>query len=156
MNTLPEDSGAYLRDVCKVLREKGIAPELTWPYDVSKFNDKPPWYADAFARLYRIKSYHRIYSVKDIKKSIALNHPVMVGILVFDSFLKNKDGIITMPNPGETSLGGHALVVTAYNSKNKTLRVKNSWSRRWGNKGYADIPESYFLRYGLDYWSVRV
>ena len=155
-NTFPADSGQYARDMCRVLKDKGIAPEMTWPYDVSKFNDSPPWYANAFAGLYKIKSYHRIYSVADIRKSIALDHPVAVGFKLFQKFLSFKGTVLPMPEKGERMVGGHEMIIVGYNKPNKTLRIKNSWGARWGDSGYVEIPEAYFLLYALDYWSVRV
>lgn len=155
-NTRPEDSGQFLRDMCKVLKEKGIAPEMTWAYDTSKFNEKPPAISDAFASFYKIKSYHKIYTLENLRKSIALNHPVGIGVIVHDSFMRNKDGMIPMPQGNEKRRGGHALVALGYDTKNKLIKVKNSWNVGWGKGGYAWIPEQYFLRFGLDYWSVRV
>lgn len=155
-NTYPQDSGQYLRDMCKVLNKEGIAPEMTCSYDTSKYNDHPNFVSYMFAPFWKASSYHRIYSIKDIKKSIALNHPVAFGIAVFESFPKNKDGMIPFPKESERRIGGHAMTMVGYNKDNKTLILKNSWGTRWGNVGYAEIPEDYFKDYGYDYWSIRV
>ena len=47
-NNVDEDSGAYLRDGIESLRKHGVCRESLWPYDVSKYRDKPPaeCYAD--------------------------------------------------------------------------------------------------------------
>src|ERR1700733_3057049 len=49
-NTVSTDSGAQIRDGIKVVVKQGAPPEIPdWPYDITKFADKPPAlaYADA-------------------------------------------------------------------------------------------------------------
>ena len=37
-----EDAGAEIRDGMKVLQQLGCAPEVDWPYDITKFTQTPP------------------------------------------------------------------------------------------------------------------
>src|SRR5215469_16450494 len=39
--TVSSDSGAQLRDGVKAVSKLGVCPEPEWPYDISKFTDKP-------------------------------------------------------------------------------------------------------------------
>src|SRR5882672_7429720 len=41
-HTVNSDSGAQIRDGMKVVAKQGAPPESDWPYDISKFADKPP------------------------------------------------------------------------------------------------------------------
>ena len=40
--TVRSDSGAMLRDGIKSVASQGVCPEPEWPYDISKFAEKPP------------------------------------------------------------------------------------------------------------------
>src|ERR1700758_4793922 len=40
--TVNTDSGAMIRDGMKSVAADGDAPETEWPYDITKFTDKPP------------------------------------------------------------------------------------------------------------------
>src|SRR5438445_13260812 len=47
--TVRSDSGAQIRDGIKSVASQGVCPETEWPYDITKFEQKPPSkaYADA-------------------------------------------------------------------------------------------------------------
>src|SRR5258708_3273681 len=59
-HTTNTDSGAMIRDGIKTLAKLGACPESEWPYDVSKFTQKPTDkdYADALK--YQIIAYYRL------------------------------------------------------------------------------------------------
>ncbi len=40
--TVNSDAGAQIRDGIKVVAKQGVPPETDWPYDITKFADKPP------------------------------------------------------------------------------------------------------------------
>src|SRR5450631_3498884 len=40
--TVSADSGAQIRDGIKVIAKLGVCPESDWPYDITKFTEKPP------------------------------------------------------------------------------------------------------------------
>ncbi|MEC8623830.1 MAG: C1 family peptidase [Bdellovibrionota bacterium] len=50
--------------------------------------------------------------------------------------LKNKD-----------LCGGHSIVLTGYNLRNRTFTFKNSWGKDWGQNGYGTIPFGYINSY---------
>src|SRR5919202_2452365 len=47
--TINSDSGAQIRDGIKSVGTQGVCPEDEWPYDITKFEEKPPekCYTDA-------------------------------------------------------------------------------------------------------------
>jgi len=132
-----DDSGATMSDGMKVLHEQGAATDVTWPYDISKFDQAPPAEADASAPANKINTVTQLASLNDVKAAIAAGKPVSFGFVVYDSFRKiGKDGKMPDPKSNEGVLGGHAVVAVGYNDKTKYLTVRNSWGDAWGDKGY--------------------
>jgi hypothetical protein len=41
INTLNEDSGAFIRDGLKVVNQLGAPHETLWPYDINRFTVQP-------------------------------------------------------------------------------------------------------------------
>jgi C1A family cysteine protease len=85
--------------------------------------------------------------------SLATKGPVVLGIQVFKGMLKTKTGIVPMPKKGERSLGGHAIAACGYDDEKELVKFKNSWSEKWGDKGYGYLPYEFVERYMMDAWS---
>jgi C1A family cysteine protease len=157
--TINEDAGAYIRDGMKVLQKIGCAPEKYLPYDVNRYREQPS--ADAYLNSgeFRITEYKRVSYLSTLKSILAEGYPVVMGMEVFDSFMTiGKDGIVPMPDPNkENSLGGHAVLICGYLQKNGELHyiVRNSWGKKWGDRGYCYIPESFFHKHVFDMWTGR-
>ena len=161
--TVNEDSGASIRDSVKVLNKYGAPPETEWPYDIAKFTQRPPDSAFTDALKDVALQYIRVWRAQGqyIKWSLTRKYPVLIGFTVYQSFEDiGSDGIMPMPSPTETILGGHAVLVVGYiviNGKRYWV-VKNSWGKGWAAEGYFYMPEEYLLDKGLasDFWSVRL
>jgi xylellain. Cysteine peptidase. MEROPS family C01A len=157
--TVNEDSGAKIRDGMKVLKKRGICPEVLHPYDISKFTVAPSQEAEDEAGEYKIDSYQRLNTLNDVKRSIYEGYPVVLGMAVYESFESDsvaKTGIVPVPKNYERVLGGHAMLIVGYKKIKQTLHliVRNSWGTDWGDKGYCYIPAS-FIRKGIifDLWT---
>ena len=61
-----------------------------------------------------------------------------------------------MPEPRETIMGGHAVCIVGYDDNKGTFKVRNSWSEKWGDKGYCYFPYKYILNPNLasDFWTI--
>jgi len=159
--TIPEDSGANIRDGMKVLQQMGCAREDDWPYDISKFTDTPSKKSSRNAMNYKIAAYHRVVSLVDLKTALADGYPVVLGIMVYESFESSQveaTGIVPLPRRGEKCLGGHAVLAVGYADDAKRMGTgkvicRNSWGDNWGDKGYFYLPYSYFRSNVSDMWT---
>lgn len=166
--TVSEDSGAYIRDGIKSLNKQGTCFESDWPYNIRVFTRKPSTLAYKNALPNTVKQYLKI-NVPDMnakKAAITTNHAIVFGISVYESFESDnasKTGLIPMPDPSESMLGGHAMAIVGYDD-NKVIgkskgafEVRNSWGPSWGDKGYCWIPYDYLNNTDLcdDNWIVK-
>ena len=151
--TIAEDSGASIRDECKVAAN-GICAEIFMPYDISKFTVPPSNDAELDAPKHKITTYKSVKGLEGIKQALTLCKPVLIGMSVFESFegaTIAKSGKMSMPKKSEKNLGGHAVLVVGYDDKKKVLIVRNSWGDTWGDKGYFYMPYAYIPN-TYDYW----
>ena len=151
----PFEEGTYPRIAMKVLLNYGVCHESFWPYspyqkDLARKN------ADRDAKRFRIKAYARLKSLIEMKRSLMVNGPFLVGIKVFSSWFNKraqKTGFIPMPKRNEEFMGGHAVCVVGYDDAKGFFKFKNSWGAQWAAKGYGYLPYEYLKRYCSDAWS---
>ena len=58
--TVSQDAGAQIRDGIKSVAKLGAPPESDWPYDISKFAQRPPKKAYGDAKQDLVSSYSRL------------------------------------------------------------------------------------------------
>lgn len=160
--TVSSDSGAQIRDGIKSVASQGACPEPEWPYDISKFTEKPPERAYADAALDRAISYQSlVQNLNQMKGCLASGYPFVFGFTVYESFEEPevaRSGHAPMPAPGERAIGGHAVMAVGYEEANQWFVVRNSWGDRWGLAGYFTMPYTYLIHFGLasDLWTIRL
>jgi C1A family cysteine protease len=157
-NSVMSDAGAMLRDGIKTLVRQGICTETSWPYDITKFANKPTKSCYVEALTHQVLSYTRIITLDDMLSCLSSGFPFVCGISVYESFESDvvaKTGVVPMPSQNEALLGGHAVVCVGYDNTNKIFMMRNSWGTGWGMQGYFTIPFDYMLRYSNDMWSIR-
>ncbi len=154
------DSGAFLRDGIKTLAKQGACAEKKWPYNIQKFTKKPvkTCYADGLN--HRITVYNRLLNLIDMKTCLADGYPFVFGFTVYESFESPEvatTGIVSMPDPSEKVLGGHAVLAIGYDDSTSRFLVRNSWGIDWGLKGYFTIPYDYLSNPNLasDFWTIK-
>ncbi|MCK5592358.1 MAG: C1 family peptidase, partial [Candidatus Pacebacteria bacterium] len=135
-----------------VLNKNGVCQEKFWPYQ-SYQTDKAKKGFSANAKKFRIKTYARILTLNELRLSLANKGPCVIGVQVFEGMMKTKTGIVPMPKKNEGALGGHAICSVGYDDKKKLVKFKNSWSDKWGKKGYGFLPYAYIESYMMDAWS---
>lgn len=158
--TVRVDAGAMLRDGIKALAKQGVCSEKTWPYDIKRFSLRPTptAYQEALER--KIKSYHRLETLKDMKTCLASGYPFVFGFAVYESFESAevaRTGIVPMPRDGEKYLGGHAVGAVGYDDSTGRALCRNSWGTKWGMQGYFTMPYEYLVDRYLsdDFWTIQ-
>ena len=161
-HTTASDSGAQIRDGIKSVGNQGDCPETEWPYVIAKFKTKPPknCYADALE--YKVVLYQRLTPVlSQLKGCLASGYPFVFGFTVYESFESAqvaKTGHASLPQSGESSIGGHAVMGVGYDDARQWFIVRNSWGPKWGIRGYFTLPYAYVTAANLasDFWTIRV
>jgi C1A family cysteine protease len=158
--TINYDSGATLRDGIKSLVKFGTCNESLWPYAIKKYTKKPTLSAYLNGKSHLITSYYRLNTLVDIQNCLKQGYPFVLGIAVYESFESDsvsQTGIVPMPGPNESCLGGHAVCCCGIDLNKKVCIVRNSWTSGWGDKGYFYLPIDYVTNSNLtsDMWTVR-
>ncbi len=156
------DSGAPLRDGIKTVAKAGDCPESLWPYNHTKFAEKPPELCYAQAKKYRAVQYKRLNrKAEQLKGCLASGYPFIFGIKAHQSLQSPevaKTGHESMPAQGDKPIGGHAVLAVGYDDSKQWFIVRNSWGDSWGMNGYFTLPYAYVLDedLALDLWTLRV
>lgn len=151
-----QDIGTYLRDNLKVLADVGAAPERLWPYDTSKWAQKPPQSAYEAARDYQAVGYFRLdQDLESFKSCLADGYPFIIGSTLYSNFGEaERTGMVPMPAGAKS--GGHAYVVGGYRDSDRRFICRGSWGE-WGDAGDFYMPFDYLTNDDLsaDPWTLR-
>jgi C1A family cysteine protease len=156
------DAGAVIADAIKSLNVDGFCPEEDWPYDISKFTQKPPDKAYEDAKNHHAVQYMSVLQdINQMKGCLSSGYPILIGISVYESFESAevaKTGMVPLPASNEQVLGGHCMLLYGYSDDMQRWKVLNSWGDDWGDKGTCYLPYSYLLDGGLsdDFWTLRI
>ena len=160
-NTVEQDAGASIRDGMKAVSKLGVCPETDWSYDIATFAKKPPQSDYVSALKDTVLRYEaatqELFALKSV---LASGLPIVFGFSVYESFEGNavaKTGVMPMPSPKESMIGGHACVLVGYDDAVDRFIVRNSWGTEWGKGGYFQMPYQYPTNTSLasDFWAVQ-
>jgi len=150
----PKDNGQTMRDSCKAIQKYGSSLEVLCPYDVKQFNTSPSKVSRWLGFLTKAKSYYKCKTLKDIKRSISNNIPVVCGVRVDTNYYKLLNKGISVWKIGGKVRGGHAQICTSYDDKTQMLTIENSWGTRFGNNGKYQISYKDFQKVSFDWYSI--
>jgi C1A family cysteine protease len=159
--TVNQDAGAEIRDGIKSINKLGVCDELLWPYDISKFTNKPSVNCYNEGKKCKTVEYKRIeQSLFQLKKALESGFPVTFGFMVYESFESEEvanTGIMPYPKKDEKILGGHCVAAVGYNDEDETFIVRNSWGNEWGDSGYFYMPYKFLVNSSMasDFWIVK-
>ena len=89
-----------------------------------------------------IKSYKWATTIEDVIKVLKFIGPMVVGTRWYTNM--NHPSSSGLISPTGTPQGGHAYLLNGVDDDLGIIRIKNSWGRSWGKKGYAYIQYSDF------------
>ncbi len=160
--TVDEDSGAYIRDAIKAGYQYGVVRAQLWPYKVTKLTVNPNQKVWDAAATRKITSYHRIDDgdIETMKQALAEGDLIGFGFMVYDNFLTlqmSSSGFLNVPSESDQLVGGHAVVLVGYDDSKKAFKVRNSWGKDWGLKGYFWMSYDYVRNVSLcnDFWVIN-
>jgi hypothetical protein len=147
--TIGEDSGLDPRDALIVFKKRGVGREDLWPYDISRFTQKPPDTVYADAPNHRIGPYYRVASPHNTQAKLHGRIPVGFAIAVYDGMMRSRNGVIPMPDPSQQLDGYHWITATGYCYRpdwpgGGYYRLDNTWGQRAGDgSGCYFLPFDY-------------
>jgi C1A family cysteine protease len=162
--TVSSDSGAMIRDGIKSVAKKGACPETLWPYVIENFAEKPPQACYSSALQHKVKRYQRLsQNLTQMKACLAAGYPFVFGFTVYESFESPsvaQTGLVPMPGPSESVLGGHCVMAVGYDDAQQRFIMRNSWGTGWGQQGYFTMPYAYLTQanpaLASDFWTIRL
>jgi C1A family cysteine protease len=171
-NHLGQDAGAESMETGgKVLTQFGDCTDAELPYLSPIDQMNPAKIKKALSTLpndaqhksalkYRATKTTPVNDLAAAKTELAAGHPVAMGIMIYESFQTptvNQTGMVPVPDTDkEQLLGGHAVLAVGYDDAKQVLIMRNSWSTKWGDKGYFYLPYGYMNKdLVLDCWSAQ-
>lgn len=93
-----------------------------------------------------------VNSMDDIITHLNANRPILAAVSVYDDTWFNNtvsmDGIIlSLPKPGSTMAGNHAILISQVDLIKDRIKFANSWGKKWGDKGFGYFSEETFNKY---------
>lgn len=162
LSNTKEDTGAFGRDGFKAARQWGYVPETDLPYEIPRFADDPRNVLTGPDTRKLRKDYRAVRrTVGDFKRVLSNRQTVAFGFSVYESFESydvSSSGVVPHPDPGESLLGGHEVLMVGYlRSEPGYALCANSWGVPWGMGGYFLMPWSIILDGNLsgDFRTIR-
>lgn len=140
------DSGSSLYDIVQTLKTDGVCLERLFQYNPDNLSMEPPAEAieDALSRkIVAAKNVKK--NLQDIKSAVSEGYPVAISLKIYNSF-NPREGFIRTPSESDIlneKSGNHAMVICGYSDAARIFVVRNSWGRKFGDKGYCYIPYGY-------------
>ncbi len=158
IGAIGEDTGATIRDGIKTIHRFGVPLEMYWPYDETRWQEKPSPTAEAEGEHRRVGLlYLRLESQGDIIDNLARGFPAVFGTMLYRGFwsVTATSPVVPMPGVNDAPEGGHAMCIVGCDTRARVYRVANSWGPDWGRNGYCLMPFDYIEECASDFWSCR-
>lgn len=141
-----EDDGSTIELALKKVKKFGACNSKYWPND-APWDQRPTdeAYADG-VKGKEIKSWYELRNLKELKQALVSGYPVACAVAwAFRDY--NENYVMNDPTDREIDRAtGHAIVVVGYDDEKKLVEIRNSWSDKWANGGYAYITYYTFRR----------
>lgn len=148
--------GARISDALTFLQKNGDCLARQFDFEVNDCEQSPDSSVRTVARRFAIQDFLTLFGSNEsselkvlrVKKVLAAQKPVVVGMSVLRNFYNLKNAEYWHPTLGSTTpAGGHALVVVGYDEHREAFRLMNSWGKTWGDSGYIWVKYKDFGDY---------
>lgn len=161
--------GSYLQRAMEAMSRNGGVPLSQYPYNENDCERMPGTSDIQAGRENKIHGFTRLtsgdninqISVRAIKEHLAKDAPVVIGMMVGQSFMQPMMGQELWQPQGmdasQSGMGGHAMCVIGYDDSKYggAFQIMNSWGSEWGKNGvgwvrYGDFKNYVREAYGID------
>lgn len=166
---LDDCQGSYIQRAMDQMSRQGALPLDQFPYDEQDCTRQPNSSHVLQASQYKIHGFTRLtngdninsINVRAVKEHLAKDAPVVIGMMVGQSFMQEMIGK-ELWQPGgmdasQVGMGGHAMCVIGYDDRKfgGAFQIMNSWGPQWGKEGiawvrYGDFKNYVREAYGID------
>ncbi len=140
--------GSRMTDALQFLVTNGDCLANHFDFDVNNCEQQPDSLVRFHAKRYAIEDYLALFGTKEnpdikvlrVKKVLAQNKPVVVGLSVLRNFYDLRNAVYWHPELGNTApAGGHAMVVVGYDDRKGAFRSDELLGKKLGRPGiYLD------------------
>jgi len=131
-------SGGNISCAYTHLHLEGIPDEACDPYQARDIPCGTNLCEDHVMRSRKLLNAFSIPSNIEVIKQYIMLGPLYVTMTVYNSFFGYHEGVYE-PIPGESPVGGHAIVMLGWDDHDSSWICKNSWGPGWGMDGYFKI-----------------
>lgn len=160
--------GSYVQRAMEAMQKNGGVPLSQYPYSDLDCENEPDDRLKQEGRQNAIHGFTRltsgdneIISVRAIKEHLSKDAPVVIGMMVGQSFMQDMMGKELWQPQGmdasQMGMGGHAMCVIGYDDRKfgGAFQLMNSWTPNWGDNGigwvrYGDFKNYVKEAYGID------
>jgi C1A family cysteine protease len=137
--------GTRFTSANRALQRWGQPAEHFWPYDDGRrpadASYTPPAEAVDPANCRRTTLLPLALDVARLRLELAADHPVALGIRVWDEFRLAASEPLPTPDPSALYPTGHAVVAVGHDPARSAILIRNSWGLGWGNAGHLWIDD---------------
>ena len=158
--------GSYIQKAMEFMSSKGAVPLKDFAYDDkdcsrmdnSLFSEAAQYKIHGFTRL--TNGDNEVINVRAVKEHLAKDAPVVIGMMVGQSFMQDMMGQELWQPKGmdqsQMGMGGHALCVIGYDDRKfgGAFQIMNSWGQEWGKDGVAWVKYGNFKDYVREAYGV--
>lgn len=166
---LDDCQGSYIQRAMEQMSKQGALPLDQFPYNDQDCTTRPNGSQIQAASQYKIHGFTRLtngdnvnsINVRAVKEHLAKDAPVVIGMMVGQSFMQDMMGRELWQPQGmdasQVGMGGHAMCVIGYDDRKfgGAFQIMNSWGPEWGKDGvgwvrYGDFKNYVREAYGVD------
>ncbi len=148
-------SGSSIIKALNLVRDQGVPRMSDFPYLETNCTRTPSEVVINKAGKHKIRDFKLISNIESVKGELYRGHPVIVGMMVSDSFEKLQGRLVYNDEQSQPT-GGHAMVITGYDDKRRAFRVFNSWGPSWGENGFGWVGYQAMAKRGKEFYTIEV